>query len=233
MRSRRRDRASNHRSLPPQGDLASAKPSLRTRDRYHRENAWPRAPRSREMAQQLSSVAESPSAFSSARSSLESPLSSARRGISRAQSRSTNVTIAITEKALGPEHPDLAISLNNFALLLKDQVRSRRRDRASNHRSLPPAGGSRELLSRSTNARSLSARKRSVPSTRILRYSAQQLRWACCKTKCVLVARSSLESPLSSARRGISRAPSRSYERAIAIDEKTLGPDHPEPREIG
>ena len=100
-----RDRASNHRSLPPAGGSRERKAALRTRDRYHRENAWPRAPRSREMAQQLSSVAERPSAFSSARSSLESPLSSARRGISRAQSRSTNARSLSPRKRLAPSTP--------------------------------------------------------------------------------------------------------------------------------
>ena len=32
-------------------------------------------------------------------------------------------SLAIREKALGPDHPDVAQSLNNRALLLEDQVR--------------------------------------------------------------------------------------------------------------
>lgn len=31
-------------------------------------------------------------------------------------------SLAIQEKALGPEHPDMATSLNNWAVLLKIQV---------------------------------------------------------------------------------------------------------------
>ncbi|CAN0560911.1 unnamed protein product, partial [Laminaria digitata] len=32
-------------------------------------------------------------------------------------------TLAIYEKALGPEHPSVATSLNNLAVLLENQVR--------------------------------------------------------------------------------------------------------------
>ena len=54
--------------------------------------------------------------------------------------------LAIREKALGPEHPDTATSLNNLAVLYQTTGRLRRRP------------------SRSTSARSRSARRRSAPS---------------------------------------------------------------------
>ena len=38
-------------------------------------------------------------------------------------SRFTNASLAISEKALGPDHPDVAISLNNLAALYNDQGR--------------------------------------------------------------------------------------------------------------
>ena len=41
----------------------------------------------------------------------------------RMPSRCTSASLAIREKALGPDHPDVALSLNNLAALYNDQGR--------------------------------------------------------------------------------------------------------------
>ena len=125
MRFGRRDRASNHRSLPSQGDLASAKPLYERAIAIGEKALGPEHP---DLAVWLNNFAGLLRAQVRSRCAIEpritalfrpqGDLASAKPLLERA--------IAIGEKTLGPEHPNLAIRLNNFALLLKDQVRSRR-----------------------------------------------------------------------------------------------------------
>ena len=65
-------------------------------------------------------------------------------------SRYTSGALAIREKALGPDHPDVAISLNNLALLYTSRV------------AMP-------MPSRCTNARWQYRKKLSVPIIPMLR----------------------------------------------------------------
>ena len=143
VRSRRHDRASNHRSLPPQGDPASAKPLYERAIAIGEKTLGPEHP---ELAKWLNNFAGLLRAQVRSRCAIEPRITALFRpqGDLASAKPLYERAIAIGEKTLGPEHPDLAISLNNLAGLLRAQVRSRRRDRASNHRSLPPAGGSRE-----------------------------------------------------------------------------------------
>ena len=139
--------------------------------------------------------------------------------------------LAIPEKALGPEHPDVA-GLNNLASLY--HARPLRRGRAAlPARARHPREGARPRAPRrrrsaqqprpsSTrprplrrgraalpSARSPSARRRSAPST-----PTSPPR--------------STTSPCSMRHRAGTPRPSRSIERALAIREKALGPEHPD-----
>ena len=145
-----------------------------------RESARSRAPRSREMAQQLRSAAARSSAFSLRdRASNHCCSLPARRGISRARGRSSNARIAITEKALGPEHPDLATSAQQLSSVAARPSAFSLRDRASTHCcSLPPAGGSRErkaALRTRDRYRRESARSRAPRRSRF-----GSTTWLCC-----------------------------------------------------
>ncbi len=141
--------------------------------------------------------------------------------------------LAIDEKSFGPEHPDVATSLNNLAQLLQDtnrlaeaeplyatRARHRReelRARASQRRQRPqqpghaaaghqPAGRGRAAL---CGARS--AIDENEPRTRVIPTSpSASTTWpSCCRTPT-----------------GWPR-PSRLMRRALAIDEKSFGPEHP------
>ena len=129
--------------------------------------------------------------------------------------------IAIGEKTLGPEHPDLATRLNNLANLLRDQVRLRRTIEPS-HSSVAgevPRGGA-SLRARHRHRREI-ARSRTSES----RDFAQQLRRTCCKRPSAFASSDRAVSLVR--RRGGCQEAAPLYERAIAIGEKTLGPEHP------
>ena len=148
-------------------------------------------------------------------------------------SRSIKRALAIREKALGPEHPDVAISLNNLALLLlRHQGRYaeaeplyKRALAIRRKRSVPiiPTSRSRSTIwlcsttarsatprpSRSTSARWRSTRKRSVPSIPTSRLSLNNL-----AELYRAQGRYAEAEPL--------------YKRSLAIKEKALGPEHPD-----
>ena len=99
--------------------------------------------------------------------------------------------LAIDEKALGPDHPDVAQSLNNLAALYDDQGRYAEAEPLYK----------RALAIRREGARARSSRCRD---------GAEQ-------SGCAL-----------STIRAATPRPSRSTSGALAIDEKALGPDHPD-----
>ena len=98
--------------------------------------------------------------------------------------------LAISEKALGPEHPDVASSLNNLAMLYGSKA-------ATPRPSLCP------------NAPSPSARRRSAPST-------QMSPPVSTISRCSTLSKAAMPRP------------SLCTQRALAIGEKALGPEHPE-----
>ena len=139
-------------------------------------------------------------------------------------------SLAIIEKALGPDHPHVATSLNNLAAyreqgryadaepLFKRALAIRKRrsvpiiptshDRSTISRAVPTQGRYAEP-SRSTSARWRSTKRRSVPIIPMSRRSLNNL--------AVLYSdqgRYAEAEPL--------------YKRALAIREKALGPDHPD-----
>ena len=141
--------------------------------------------------------------------------------------------LAIREKALGPEHPDTATSLNNLAVLLQDQgdLAAARplyeRALAIREKALGPEhpdtatslnnlavllqdqGDLRGGAAALSSARWRSARRRSAPSIPTRR-------------------RASTTSPALLQDQGDLAAARPLYERALAIREKALGPEHPD-----
>ena len=139
--------------------------------------------------------------------------------------------LAIHEKALGPEHPDTATSLNNLAACSRLRATVRRRGRSSSARwrsarrrsapsiptrrrastTSPACSTTRATMrrrGRSTSARWRSARRCSAPSIPTRR-------------------RASTTSP-PAAGPGRLAAARPLFERALAIREKALGPEHPD-----
>ena len=139
--------------------------------------------------------------------------------------------LAIHEKVLGPEHPDTAMSLNNLALLLQAQGDLRRRGRCS-------------------SARWRSARRCSAPSIPIRRRASttsppccrpratwrrrgrcSSARWRstrrCSAPSIPIRRRASTISPTCFRLQGELAAARPLFERALAIYEKVLGPEHP------
>ena len=154
--------------------------------------AWPRARRLDAIALALvGDAAALPQGVDEQASYVLDGLASYRHGALAAYAAARPLyerALAIREKVLGPEHPDTANSLNNLALLLKDQGE---------------LAAARPL----TSARWRSARRCSAPSIPIRR-RASTISPSCCRTRASL------------RRRG------RCIERALAIREKVLGPEH-------
>ena len=202
---------------------------------FNDPSAWPRARRLDALALDL--VAERPAnkARKRAQSYLLDRLASYRHGALAAYAAARPLferALAIREKALGPEHPDTAASLNNLAILLQAQGD-------------PPARG------RSMSARWRSAKRCWAPSIPIPR-RASTTSPACFRTRATSPARGRCSSARwRSARRRSARSiptPRMSlnnlalllqaqgdlagarplFERALAIREKALGPEHPD-----
>ncbi len=150
--------------------------------------------------------------------------------------------LAITKKALGPEHPDVATSLNNLAVLYRSQGLSTprpsrstsRRSRSGRRPSAPSirtwrrasttwrrstmTRASTPRPSRSTSRRWRSGRRPSAPSIRTWRRASTTWR-------------------RSTARQGHYAKAEPLYQQALAITKKALGPEHPrrgdEPQQPG
>ena len=208
MRSRRHDRASNHRSLPSQGDLASAKPLYERAIAIGEKALGPEHP---DLAVWLNNFAGLLRAQVRSRCAIEPRITALFRpqGDLASAKPLYERAIAIGEKTLGPEHPELAKWLNNFALLLQDQVRSRRRDRASNHRSLPSQGDLASAKRLFERAIAIGEKTLGPEAPRISRNRLNNLGNGLLKDQVGSRLRvRAVESPLSSGRRGIWRAQS-------------------------
>ena len=205
----------NNLALPAQGPgrPCGGAAALRARAGDPRKGARPRASRYGDEPQQPRQPAPGPGRPCGARPLFERAL-------------------AIREKVLGPEHPDTATSLNNLALLLKARATLRGRGR-------------------STSARWRSTRRRSAPSIPIRR-RASTTSPACSRTRATLRGRGRSTSARwrSARRRSAPSIPHTAtslnnlalllqdqgdfagarplYERALAIREKALGPEHPD-----
>ncbi len=161
-----------------QGRYAEAEPLYKRALGDPREGARPRPPRCRH------------------RRSTTWPGCTKPRAATPRPSRSTSAALAICEKALGPDHPDVATALNNLAVLYRAQGRYAeaeplyKRSLAIREKALGPdhpdvaqsLNNLAELYrpraatprpSRSTSAASPSARRRSAPTTP-MSHSAQQ-----------------------------------------------------------
>ncbi len=197
-----------------QGDYARAESALAARARDLREGARPGPPGRRHFAQQprgavrwrrattrgpsRSTGARSPSTRrrsapttrTSPRRSTTSRGSTRRRATTRGPSRSTGARSPSIEKALGPDHPDVASSLNNLAELYQATGRlragraalpARARDlregarpraprrspsRSTTSQSCTGRRATTRRPSRSSSAPSPSTRRRSAPTTR-------------------------------------------------------------------
>ena len=140
--------------------------------------------------------------------------------------------LAISEKALGPEHPDTATSLNNLAALYDTRASTPRPSRSTSglwrsakkrwgqstryrHQPQQPGGALRQTRastprpSPSTSGPWRSMKRRWGPSTPIPPPASTT--WRCSTTDQGLYAKAE---PL--------------YQRALAINEKALGPEHPD-----
>ena len=139
--------------------------------------------------------------------------------------------LAIREKALGPDHPDVATSLNNLA-------------------SFTAIKAAMPTPSRSTSARWRSARKRSVPIIPMSQQSLNNLATLYRASGPLCRGRAALQALAGDPREGARSRSSRCrdalnnlavlyeqgryadaeplYKRALAIYEKALGPDHPD-----
>ena len=153
------------------GVSARSRTCLRARHRHHRESSWSRAPGSRCLAQRLRDLAADPSAFAQEIEQSHSRLS---QGRLQEAAFFYERAIAIREKALGPEHPDLATSVNNYATLLYSQVRL---CRAIGPCYAPCCREGCKRPCQSTSAPLPSSKKALVPRTRISRLRSTASRW--------------------------------------------------------
>ena len=141
--------------------------------------------------------------------------------------------LAIDEKALGPDHPDVGRDLNNLARLYDSQGRYGdaeplyKRALAIAEKAFgpdhPDVGTALNNLAELYDSqgrygeaeplykRALAIREKALGPDHPDVGSARSTTWPCCTEPRAATAR-----------------PSRSYKRALAIDEKALGPDHPD-----
>ena len=199
---------------------------------FNDPQTWPRARRLDALALALVGAGEPPGTDEPA-TRLLNRLASYRHGALAAYAQARPLyerALAIREKALGPAHPDTAQSLNNLARVLQAQgdlaaarplyERALAIVRRRSAPTIPLTATSLNNLAvcfstratsprrgRSTSARWRSGRRRSAPTTRYGGEPQQPRRAA---------------SGPGRPRRGAA-----ALERALAIHEKVLGPDHP------
>jgi tetratricopeptide (TPR) repeat protein len=104
--------------------LIEAMAEVYPRSVYNDSRSWPRARRLDALAVDLVCGSTLPPGAETAAADLLSALGQYRQGALAAYPEARTLfdrALAIREKALGPEHPDTAGSLNNVALLLRDQ----------------------------------------------------------------------------------------------------------------
>ncbi len=215
--------------------LVEALAAIYPRGVFNDPKTWPRARRLDALALTLvGGDAALPDGAAMPASYLLDRLGSYRQGALGAYASARPLferALAIGEKALGPDHPDTATSLNNLAVLLQDAGRSRRgaaalraragdlregaRPRPSRYRDEPQqprrsASGQGDLAAaRPFRARAGDPREGARPRPSRYRDEPQQPRQLLQAQGDLAAAR-----PL--------------FERALAIREKALGPDHPD-----
>ena len=146
--------------------------------------------------------------------------------------------LAIWEKVLGPEHPDVATSLNNLALLYYTQGRYAEAEPLYPAGAGHPGEGARPRASQRRHEPQQPGRCSTMPRAAMPRPSRSSSgRWPsgrrCSAPSIPTSPRASTTWPLLYDAQGRYADAEPRYQRALAIREKVLGPEHPDVATVG